>query len=91
MMAAEYSEPDDIGSRLELFVDDWLIDRLSGAQQRLQHPVPQDIALVFDRPPGKGTCAPGCPSCGPTTVCFASTTGQEGRGRRSTRDPLLYW
>jgi len=50
MMAAEYSEPDDIGSRLELFVDDWLIDRLSGAERRLHHPVPQEVAMVFDRP-----------------------------------------
>jgi len=42
--------PVRIGSRLELFVDDWLIDRLNGAERRLNHPVPQEIALVFDRP-----------------------------------------
>ena len=44
------SEPIDIGSRLELFVDDELIESLSGAQRRLHHPVPQEIALVFDQP-----------------------------------------
>ena len=44
------SEPIDIGSRLELFVDDELIESLIGAQRRLHHPVPQDVVLVFDRP-----------------------------------------
>jgi len=39
-----------IGSRLELFVDDALIDRLSAAERRLHHPVPQEVAMVFDRP-----------------------------------------
>ena len=39
-----------IGSRLELFVDDWLIDRLSVAERRLHHAVPQEVAMVFDRP-----------------------------------------
>ena len=40
----------DIGSRLELFVDDWLIDRIDGAALTLHRPVPQDVALVSDRP-----------------------------------------
>ena len=44
------NEPIHIGSRLEIFVDDWLIDRLSGAERRLHHPVPQEVAMVFDRP-----------------------------------------
>jgi len=40
-----------IGSRLELFVDDYLIDRLVGnAKLRLHHPVPQEIVLVHDAP-----------------------------------------
>jgi hypothetical protein len=43
-------KPIDIGSRLELFVDDWLIDRLEGAQRRLHHPVPAEVAVVCDRP-----------------------------------------
>jgi hypothetical protein len=42
--------PIGIGSRLELFVDDFLIDRLHGAERRLNHPVPQEISIVFDRP-----------------------------------------
>ena len=39
----------DIGSRLELFVDDFLIDRMDGAALTLHKPVPQDVALVNDR------------------------------------------
>jgi len=41
----------DIGSRLELFVDDWLIERLDGqAERRLHHPEAREVALVLDRP-----------------------------------------
>jgi hypothetical protein len=40
----------DIGSRLELFVDHYLIDKLDGARLTLQHPQPAEVALVFDRP-----------------------------------------
>ena len=40
----------DIGSRLELFVDDTLIDQLQGAQLRLNHPVDAGVAIKFDRP-----------------------------------------
>ncbi len=52
-MAKSNNLPTDvvhIGSRLELFVDDWLIERLSGAERRLQHPVPQAAALDESRP-----------------------------------------
>ena len=45
------SIPIDIGSRLELMVDDHLVARLSGgAQRRLNRPVPQEIALRLDAP-----------------------------------------
>jgi len=40
----------DIGSRLELFVDGTLIDRLQGARLRLNHPVDAGVAIKFDRP-----------------------------------------
>ncbi len=40
----------DIGSRLELFVDDYLVDRLHGAERVLQHPMPQEVSMRFDRP-----------------------------------------
>jgi hypothetical protein len=40
-----------IGSRRELFVDQFLIDRLDGGiEQRLHHPVPREIALLHDAP-----------------------------------------
>ena len=40
----------EIGSRLELFVDDWLVDRLHGADRVMHRPTPQNVALRFDRP-----------------------------------------
>ena len=49
----------DVGSRLELFVDDWLIERMDGLRLTLHQPVPQEIALEFDRPwEGKGSYDP---------------------------------
>ncbi len=40
-----------IGSRRELFIDRHLIDRLvGGAQQRIHHPLPREIALEHDAP-----------------------------------------
>ncbi len=36
----------NISSRLELFVDDWLIESMEGAELRLHHPVPRE--LVWD-------------------------------------------
>lgn len=45
------SKVTDIGSRRELFVDDFLIDRISGeAVLRLHHPVPREIVLSHDAP-----------------------------------------
>ena len=42
-------EPLDIGSRLELFVDNFLIDAMDRVQLRLHHPVPREVVLVLDR------------------------------------------
>ena len=40
-----------IGSRLELFVDDHLIDRLSGdARLTLHHPTPRELVMIHDQP-----------------------------------------
>jgi len=45
------NEPINIGSRLELFVDDYLIDKLSGESRLvLHHPVPKEIVLKHDKP-----------------------------------------
>ena len=44
-------EPIDIGTRRELFVEDGLIDSLSGeAELRLHHPIPREVAIVHDAP-----------------------------------------
>jgi len=47
---SQSSGPIDIGSRLELFVDDYLIDRLHEVAQVLHRPTPQNVALSLDEP-----------------------------------------
>lgn len=43
--------PRTLGTRRELFVDDFLIERLTGrAEQRLHHPEAKEIAIVHDAP-----------------------------------------
>ncbi len=46
----EFQEPLDIGSRLELFVDRYLIDRLEGVRLQLHEPRPAGVAIKVDRP-----------------------------------------
>ncbi len=46
----------DIGSRLELFVDDYLVDTLAGATLTLHRPSPQNALLRFDRPWEGNSC-----------------------------------
>lgn len=51
-------DPINIGSRRELFVDDFLIDTLSGdAKQVVQQPTPQEVVLTTDKPWEGNTCA----------------------------------
>jgi hypothetical protein len=40
----------DIGSQLELFVDDYLVDRMEGVTQKLHSPIPREIALHLNQP-----------------------------------------
>ncbi|MDA0836023.1 MAG: hypothetical protein O2955_16990 [Planctomycetota bacterium] len=50
-IASAQDAPTSIGSRRELFVDDVLIDSLSGkAELRLHHPTPQNIVIEHDDP-----------------------------------------
>lgn len=52
------SEPIDIGSRLELMVDDYLIAELGGnAELRLHRPIPREVAIVHDSPWEGNNCA----------------------------------
>ena len=45
------AEPAEIGSRRELFVEESLIERLSGkAELRLHHPTPREVAITFELP-----------------------------------------
>jgi hypothetical protein len=40
-------KPVDIGSRRELFIDDFIIDRMTGsAERRLHHPIPREAVLM---------------------------------------------
>lgn len=49
--AAPASATTEIGSRRELFVDDALVEKLSGkAELRLHQPVPQEVVIVHDAP-----------------------------------------
>jgi len=51
-------EPVDIGQQRELFVDDHVINEIEGdAQLELQQPVPQQVAMVTDKPWEGNTCA----------------------------------
>src|SRR5437868_4954367 len=48
--------PIDIGTRRELFVDDFLIDTLKNVRLELQHPQPQEIVFACDQPWEGNTC-----------------------------------
>jgi hypothetical protein len=42
--------PVTIGSRVEMFIDDWLIESMNGAQMKLNQPERKEIVLVLDQP-----------------------------------------
>ena len=46
----EETQPLDIGSRLELFVDDFLIDQFRGLELQLHPPQSAGKVFLFDRP-----------------------------------------
>jgi len=46
----QVNEPIAIGSRLELFVDDHLIGKLTGAELLLQKPTPREVVMTNDAP-----------------------------------------
>lgn len=57
VLAAGNTDTIDIGSRLELFTDDHLIDVTRGVQLRLNHPQRREVAITFDAPWEGDTCA----------------------------------
>jgi len=44
------ADPIALGSRLEPFIDDFLIDSMQGATLELHNPVPHEVAIVYDKP-----------------------------------------
>jgi hypothetical protein len=40
----------NINSRLELFVDDWLIEEMKGVSLQMHNPIPQEVVLEFNQP-----------------------------------------
>ena len=48
--------PLDIGSRRELLVDDFLLDRRDGVELRLHAPTPREVVLVCDAPWERSGC-----------------------------------
>ena len=54
--SAAPAAPITLGSRLELFVDDALIDHLAGARFKLHSPIRGEKVLVFDQPWEGSTC-----------------------------------
>lgn len=56
--ASSAADPIDIGSRLELFVDNYLIESTTGdVARRLHQPTPGEVVLVTDKPWEGNTCA----------------------------------
>ena len=53
---AQDRQPIQIGSRRELFVDDFLIDKLENVRLELHHPQPQEIVFACDQPWEGNTC-----------------------------------
>ena len=47
---AQAAEPIDIGSRRELFVDEFLVHRMENAALRLHEPIPGGVAIKIDKP-----------------------------------------
>lgn len=44
------SEPIAIGSRRELFIDDYLIESVDNVERKLHHPIPREIIISFGEP-----------------------------------------
>ena len=58
--AAHAQDPVNIGDRRELFLDNFLVDRLVGGAQRVFHkPVPREVVMKFDQQWEGNTCGEG--------------------------------
>jgi hypothetical protein len=50
LMTSVHADALNIGSRLELFTDDYLIERMDGVELLLHHPIPRETVITFDEP-----------------------------------------
>jgi hypothetical protein len=50
MVPATAADPIDVGSRRELFVDDYLIDSMTKVELKVHEPVRREISMTFDKP-----------------------------------------
>ena len=55
-ISAQPTEVVDIGTRRELFVDEYLIERMDGVQLVLHQPSPREVAITHDVPWEGNTC-----------------------------------
>lgn len=53
-LASHADEPIEIGSRRELFVDDYLIEKMDGVELRLHHPVFREKVITYGDKPVEG-------------------------------------
>ena len=56
-LALHAAEPLNIGSRWELFVDEYLVAKKSGVALKLAEPVRREVVLTTDQPWEGQTCA----------------------------------
>ena len=56
VLAAGHEKPLELGSRLELFVDDFLIQKIKGLELKLHSPRPAGKILSFDKPWEGNSC-----------------------------------
>ena len=50
LLTSAQAQPLRIGARLELFTDDYLIERMDGVELLLHHPIPRETVITFDQP-----------------------------------------
>ena len=81
----------EIGSRLELMLDEHLIDRMSGdAALRLHKPTPREIAIVHDKPWEGNSCSYHTVfQDGEIYRMYYKTASQELVGEPPSHDPLV--
>lgn len=79
-MAEQEDSPIEIGTRLEVFFDDFLIDETKGsARQRLHHPQPHNVIMQLDAPwDGDSAAYPSVIEDGGKVYLYYSARGGEG-------------